>query len=152
MTSLRSVYPYNRCVGQSQGKSPAERPARQNLTAAKSLPKIDHLHSGKLLFTGPGPGCVWSGYPLCLAGIISRALPARRPCGSDNRGHRPCTPRPCFLQGAERSEPCAVFSAGRVGRVCVSPNVRRDRERLHGFLAVWPEALEAEMNETCPVH
>ena len=24
--------------------------------------------------------------------------------------------------------------------------------KSHGFLAVWPEALEAEMNETCPVH
>jgi hypothetical protein len=28
-------------------------PARQNLIAAKSLPKIDHLYSGKLLITGP---------------------------------------------------------------------------------------------------
>src|ERR1035437_9175693 len=67
---------------QSQDQNPTEGPARQNLIAAKSLPKIDHLYSGKLLFTGPGPECVWSEYPLRLAGIISRALSARRPCGS----------------------------------------------------------------------
>ena len=48
--------------GPKPGRKPSSGPARQNLIAAKSLPKIDHLYSGKLLFTGPGPGCVWSGY------------------------------------------------------------------------------------------
>jgi len=32
-----------RRAGQSQEESPAEGPARQNLIAAKFLPKIDHL-------------------------------------------------------------------------------------------------------------
>ena len=92
--------------GPKPGRKPSSGPARQNLIATKSLPKIDHLYSGKLLFTGPGPGCVWSGYPLRLAGIISRALSARRPCGSDN-----------FDRGIVRIEIlCCTFPALDVSR------------------------------------